>query len=208
VIRTAVTIALAVAAAGCGQSTKSADLQRQTGRLLQAITAVEESQAKMTKSILSLPTDGKSDFLRVAAALQPKFDDLRREVYRHSDFEKPLVDQIRHDEIDHAALRQQLDEIKARFSAAVTELANVDKPPPPPDPAPLDKRITELAVKVKAAVDQIGTRPVRELDEELQEVIDDRRDAGEPISYDDARSHAAKIGNIERRLAEILQRSR
>ena len=51
---------------------------------------------------------------------------IRGEIYQHSDFENPSVNQIRHEELDHAALRASVEKIVTETKALMD--AKLKKP--------------------------------------------------------------------------------
>jgi cell division protein FtsL len=111
------------------ETKRKADLQRETGDILRRISVLEAAYKEAHKNFSNLdnmtPIELKnpsiSSVVTEYKAAVGVLQSLRGEIYRHSDYERPTVDQIRHDEVDHASMREQVEAIAAQTKSYVNE---------------------------------------------------------------------------------------
>lgn len=106
-------LSLVVCVGGCGEAGNRIKLRRLTVDLLRSISDAEHHFEADEDSLRYVESMGKSVSLQrtVIESSKKRLINLRADIYRHSKLEKPAVDQIRFEELDHQKLLDRLDKI-------------------------------------------------------------------------------------------------
>lgn len=139
-------VLVAIAAAGCGKSDPAPeavaieepeiiDPQVQTGKLLAVLDSIDLEIAQRELLLLKRKSirmesqisggsdqtreDETSDILKAAKA---EAEAIREELYKHSEYKTPRLDEIRHNEIDHSALAERAGGVVKRIGEAAEHI--------------------------------------------------------------------------------------